>query len=248
MNRRKPDLDESSDAGVRVTRRTVLRGSAAAMVSALLGRMAFASSSERPAAASEAFYDAWRALSARLETEPTLREEGYIGELEVLVARLAVDDMPRRQRVVFEQDGLKTGPAWFEGKLFIVELTLDPGAVIRPHNHPAHNVVTVGVAGACTYEHYEPQGDAPPQKPDTPHFTVRRTRAGILLPGRRSELTRTRDNIHTFRAGDEGATILDFTTTVGDPKLDFSELEIDMRPRGALGLLHEARWLGNPYR
>ena len=84
--------------------------------------------------------------------------------------------------------------------------------------------------------------------PDTPPFTVQRTRGGLLLPGRLSELTRTRDNIHTFRAGKDGATILDFTSTVGNSKTGFSALQIDTEPSDTFGRLYQARWLGNPYR
>ncbi len=238
--------NRTTGPGIRVTRRTVLQGAAVAAIGALFGRAARAGD-DAPVPDAQAFYDAWRALGAQLKSKSS-DEERYIWELQGLLARLGTAAMPRRQRVVFDQDGLKTGPAWFEGRIFVIELSMDPGAVIRPHNHPMHNVVTVGLAGACRYEHYEPVGKVPPQEPGTPHFTVRRTRSGVLLPGRRSELTRVRDNIHTFRAGDQGATILDFTTTVGDETKHFSELDIDARPRDALAAQFEARWLGNPYR
>ncbi|MCZ6696445.1 MAG: hypothetical protein O7A63_07900 [Acidobacteria bacterium] len=177
-----------------------------------------------------------------------MSEERYIRELTSLVSQLPLDAVPPRRKVVFDKNGLKTGPAWSQGRIFVVELTLQPHAVIRPHNHPSHNAVSLGVAGACQYEHYEIVGEAPPAKSGTPPFVVQRTRSGLLLPGRLSELTRTRDNIHTFRAGKEGATILDFTATVGNPKTDFSVLKIDTEPRDLFGGRYEARWLGNPYR
>ena len=171
-----------------------------------------------------------------------------IRELDNLISQLPLNTIPPRKKVVFERDGLKTGPAWFEGRIFVVELTLEPHAEIQPHNHPSHNAVSLGLAGTCQYEHYEIVGKAPPSIPGTPSFTVQRTRSGLLFPGRLSELTRTRDNIHTFRAGKDGATILDFTSTVGNPKTEFSALQIDTKPRDTFSRLYQARWLGNPYR
>ena len=68
-----------------------------------------------------------------------------------------------------------------------------------------------------------------------------------MLPGRLSELTMTRDNIHTFKAGEQGATILDFTAQVDDTETSFSALEIDAKPHDPLAALYRAKWLGNPY-
>jgi hypothetical protein len=221
----------------------MLKGSAAAAVWLALGR--FAPAESRSA---NAFFKDWRKLAERLFDDKAMGEERYIRELNTLISQLPLDAVPPREKVVYDGEGLKTGPAWFEGRIFIVELTLQPHAVIQPHNHPSHNAVSLGIAGACRYEHYQIADEAPPSEPGTPPFMVRRTRSGVLLPGRLSELTRTRDNIHTFQAGKKGATLLDFTTTMDKPGTEFSALKIEARPRDAFGTLYEARWLGNPYR
>ena len=233
----------SPPSGVQVGRRSMLKGSAAAAVWLALGRLAPAESKS-----TNSFLKDWPELAERLLDSKAIGEERYIRELNTLISEVPLGALPRRKKVVFEGNGLETGPAWFEGPIFIVELTLAPDAVIQPHNHPSHNAVSLGIAGACRYEHYEIADEAPPSEPGTPPFMVRRTRSGVLSPGRLSELTRTRDNIHTFRAGEKGATILDFTTTMEKPGTDFSALKIDGEPRDPSGSLYEARWLGNPYR
>ena len=83
-----------------------------------------------------------------------------------------------------------------------------PGAVLKPHDHPGHVVVTLGLEGSARYAHYD-LADEPPSKNDrsTP-FLVRETRTGILTPGCTTHLSRTRDNLHTFTAGPEGAVMV----------------------------------------
>jgi len=230
-----------------VSRRTMLQGSAAALLTTALGQLAHAQSPKQSAPDPERFFDDWRTLSNRLLEKSEIDEEAYIRGLDALIAQQQLAAMPRREKVFFEEEGLKTGASWMEDKIFIIELTMDPGAIVQPHNHPSHNSLSVGLLGSCTFSHYEVPNDAPAAKPDTPHFQVQRTRSGLLTPGRRSDLTRTRDNVHAFQAGDQGATILDFTTTVGDPSRSFSVLEIDSKPMGKQGDAFEARWIGNPY-
>ena len=155
---------QSSPPGVHVGRRAVLKGSAAAALSFVLGRFALAEARSGGAVdrSAQPFFKDWQALSERLFDEEAISEERYIRELTSLVSRLPLDAVPSRRKVVFDKNGLKTGPAWSEGRIFVVELTLQPHAVIRPHNHPSHNAVTLGLAGSCQYEHYEIAGEAPP--------------------------------------------------------------------------------------
>ena len=160
----------SSQPGVHVGRRTVLKGSAAAALSFALGRFAFADTQTGRVAdrSAEPFFKDWTALADRLFDEEGMSEERYIRELTGLVSQLPLNAVPPRRKVVFDKNGLKTGPAWSEGRIFVVELTLQPHAVIRPHNHPSHNAVSLGLAGSCQYEHYEIVGEAPPAKSGTP--------------------------------------------------------------------------------
>ena len=237
------EVGHSSLEGIRMGRRRMLQGSAAAAAGFLLGQFARAGFENE-----DEFFERWQQLATRLLEDSAIEEEEYVRELSRDITLLPLQRVPRRTEVRFDEAGLRTGPAWMAGPIFIVEITMEPGSVVRPHNHPSHNSVTVGLEGHCTYAHYELHGDAPPAEKGTPSFTVRETRAGVLTTGRMAELTRSRDNIHTFHAGDDGATILDFTTTVGGGSSRFSVLEIDENPKDARGRLFEARWVGNPYR
>lgn len=236
-------MTEASEEGIAIGRRRLLRGSAAAAASFLLTR--FATAERR---SDSEFFGRWRELAGRLLDDSEIGEEEYIRELSRDISLLPLDSVPRRSEVRFDKNGLRTGPAWTGGAIFLVEVTIAPGATVRPHNHPSHNSINVGLSGSCSYEHYEIHGPAPVPEEGTPAFTVRQTRSGLLETGRMAELTKTRDNIHTFRAGDEGATILDFCTEVGNPTTNFSVLEIDPEPKDAERRLHEARWIGIPYR
>ncbi len=80
---------------------------------------------------------------------------------------------------------------------------------------------------------------------------VREVSSTVLLPGRTSSLTRTRANIHWFRAGEEGATFLDFGVKLADPgggPRFVSSMEFDPTPLDPERRLHDARWLGNIYK
>jgi hypothetical protein len=108
----------------------------------------------------------------------------------------------------------------------------------------------VGVEGEATVRHYEPDGKAPDpgSELDVP-FDLREVQRTVLTRGRSSSLTRTRANIHEFRAGPEGARFLDFGvhyTTPNGGYTSFSKLVIDEAPTDAARGIHTARWIGNP--
>jgi len=97
--------------------------------------------------------------------------------------------------------------------------------------------------------HYEPEPGSPqPDVLDTP-FDLREVQSTLLTRGRSSSLSRTRANIHAFRAGPEGARFVDFGVNYKDPDggyTVFSKLDIDEAPTDPRRGIHTARWIGNP--
>ena len=173
----------------------------------------------------------------------------YLFRLCAALVRLGPDRIPGRQRTTWEGNGLRTGPVWGRGEIFVLELQLAPGAELKAHNHPAFNAVTMVASGDCMVRHLEPVGEAPDYR--TRHresFPLQETRAGLLKTGRVSHLSRSRDNIHWFQAGDEGATLVDFSMAFGGDPGDFSALELDPEPIDAARRIYEGFWIGNPYR
>lgn len=194
---------------------------------------------DKPAGPFDAFTDLWWELEGEY-LGPEAREDAYLYRLAAEAQALAPADVPEMQRTVFENERLTTGPAWTSGSIFAVVVRMAPGAVLAPHDHPGHVVVTMGLEGSARYRHYELEDEAPAKDDrDTP-FLVRETRSGLLVPGCTTHLSRTRDNVHAFTAGPEGAVLVDFTTAVGGP--DFGMLAVDEQAEDEFHGLRVARW------
>lgn len=125
----------------------------------------------------------------------------------------------------------------------LVSNRMAPGAFFQAHNHPNYSVATVGVEGEARVTHYEPEASAPGFASRDP-FTVRKTAERLLRAREVTTLSPSRDNIHTFRAGPEGARFVDLFSLHG-PDAGFSFLDIDDRPISAGGDSFRARWAGN---
>ena len=232
--------------GVRLGRRAALTGGAALAAAALLRTARSAPPDAAPSF--ERLAARWVELAGALLEDPSAADEArFVRRIDDLVSELPAAALPRRTRTVFDQGGLRSGPAWADGKTFLVELTLDPGTVIQAHNHPGFAVLTAVLEGEATCRHFEGDGELPPSTSRDP-FPLREMRRLVMLPGRTSGLTRRRDNIHWFRAGEDGATLLDFTTRIGGADEGFSALELSDAPRDAHRGIFEARWIGNPYK
>lgn len=85
------------------------------------------------------------------------------------------------------------------------QLWIPPGGMIPLHDHRDLFGAIVCVAGDVTIRNF----DIVEGGTDTDEVTLRESVRSHLRPGRYSLLTRTRDNVHEFRAGDDGARMLD---------------------------------------
>lgn len=238
--------------GVLITRRTALRGSLALATALGLDVAARAAPQDAQDPPFATFTRQWTELLRELLEEKTPDEDRYLYRLCALMRGVPAPAFPRMTQPGFDRDGLQTGGAWGKGALMIVEVKLQPDAVIPAHNHVGFDFVSLGLEGSCVTRHYEPLSDvAPASSGRSAVFQVQETRSAALRPGRSSHLSRVRDNVHWFQAGDEGATLLDFGTKYEDPGdgyREFSALEIDDEPVDARRRIFEACWTGNPYK
>ncbi len=120
----------------------------------------------------------------------------------------------------------------------VIEWELAPGAFLPPHNHPNGSVCTVGVAGEAVLENYEPVKELPATDSEE-KFLLRRMKRQILTRGGINTLGPVRDNIHTFRAGPDGARGIDITSLHGRSEtFGFMSLQKTTREDHL-----EARWI-----
>lgn len=194
----------------------------------------------------EEFAARWQESGRRLAASALAIDEVYAAQLAAWIGRIPPDRLPRLdvgERKPFR--GLLVGPCWFPAPGIVIEYQMEPGAVLRPHNHPPQVVVTLALEGECEVRHYEPEADAPPcTSIDGTTFSVRETKRALLTPGRSTSLTRSRDGIHGFVAGENGATLLDFACATTEDIETFSYLEIEPEPIRATRDRYRARWIG----
>lgn len=124
----------------------------------------------------------------------------------------------------------------------LVSYRMAPNALLEPHNHPNYTVATVGITGEALVTHYEPPLEVPPFSSEE-RFIVRRTVERLLRPRQATTLCPLRDNVHTFRAGPDGARFFDMFSVHGKD-VGFSYLAIDATPTTIGGDSFTARWIG----
>ena len=171
-------------------------------------------------------------------------QEAYLHWLASMISRARISDIPRAKlgRLGRLEPAVSFGLSYRGKPFFIVEWRLEPRAFLPPHCHPNASVCTVGLEGEARIRNFEVIGPAPEfSSPST--FLVRETHNEIVAPGRINTLSSTRDNIHTFQAGKEGARGIDISTLHG-PDVGFSFLDIAGKPRVAESGVYEATWKG----
>ena len=249
-----PTATEPSSAGVRTTRRALFRGGLALTGMGVLSHWSRARANHATLESDHVdFFERWIERAAELTASDDPNEDAALHELCAELTRFDRASFPEPFRVAYEENGLKIGPVGGDATLQILQIDLEPGAVIRPHNHVGFCFVSLGLQGGVRARHFEPVGVEldPPEGVSTEKASdvvLREVSSTWLTPGRTSTLTRTRANIHTFQAGDDGARMIDFGihfSNPGDGPTRFSVLEIDDSPRDQLLRTFDARWVGN---
>jgi Protein of unknown function (DUF1637). len=117
---------------------------------------------------------------------------------------------------------------------------MEPGAFLPAHNHPNASVCTLGYEGEVQVRNFEIIGEAPDYASKKP-FRLRETRSEAMTRGRISTLAPTRDNIHCFRVGKQGARGIDINTMHG-AMTPFSFLDMSEQPVQSEDRVFEAVW------
>ena len=185
----------------------------------------------------------WQALARELLRGTVEHDESYAAQLAGLVARLPFAELPGLESPR-RSAGFAAGPTWFLEPCAMIEFRMDPGAVLRLHNHPPQVVLTLCAEGEVAYRHLEIEGQAPPCTEIGGTFRARETRGGFLSAGRTTSLTRVRDGMHAFAAGPDGARIVDFTVSTTPDVETFSYVELAPETLDPERRVWEARWVG----
>lgn len=169
-------------------------------------------------------------------------QDAYLFWLASMAARLDHATIPKAKLASFAalEPPVETGLAHRGKPFFIIEWKMSSGAYLPPHNHPNISVCTVCTGGRARIRNFDPPENAP-EFSSKRGFEIRETHDEILTPGRINTLSAVRDNIHTFRAGPDGASGIDITTYHG-PDEGFSFLDIDEKPSNAEERVFRAVW------
>jgi len=179
-------------------------------------------------------------VAQQLVADPAFSVDEYLYRIASLAARLR--ELPDTKLYPFPgMDPRLLGAPSFRGKpFFIIQWRIEPGAVFPPHNHPNASVCTLGYEGEVRLRNFEVVGEAP-EYTSKKTFHVRETHNGIIAPGRINTLSPTRDNIHYFQVGKEGARGIDISTLHGKNE-GFSFLDISLTPTDSEKRIFEATW------
>ncbi len=178
-------------------------------------------------------------VAQELIAQPNFSVDEYLYRIGSLATRLKEIPDSKLGPYTSVEPRVWFGPS-FRGKpFFIIQWRMEPGAFLPPHNHGNASVCTFGFEGAVRLRNFEIVGELLPYTSDRT-FRIRETRSEMMMHGRISTLSPSRDNIHCFQVGKEGARGIDINTLHGENSfsfLDLSEKPIDTDQR-----IFEAKW------
>jgi len=171
-------------------------------------------------------------------------QDAYLFSIASMAARLSLKTIPTAKLGAFGglNPPVEFGVSYRGVPFFVVEWRMAPGAVLPPHCHPNASVCTLGLEAEARIRNFEIVGQAP-EFASHQSFLVRETHNEVIARGRVNTLSSTRDNIHTFRAGKNGARGIDISTLHG-ADVGFSFLDIAEKPKETDGRVYEAAWKG----
>jgi hypothetical protein len=179
-------------------------------------------------------------VAQRMVADPAFSIDEYLYRIGSLATRLK--EIPDTQLFPYTAIGghVFFAPSFRGSPFFIIQWRLEPDAVLPPHNHPNASVCTLGYEGEARLRNFEIVGDAPDYAIKQT-FRVRETRSEVMRRGRINTVSSSRDNIHYFQAGREGARGIDITTLHGE-SAPFSFLDIGEKPLDPERRIFEAAW------
>jgi len=232
-------------------RRYFLRGSlaTAAAIIALraMPKNVFAQTAIKPTGVAGADKLAWDdflkqsvPMAQQLIADPGFSVDEYLYRIGSLATRLT--EIPESKLVPYTAvDPRVAFGSSFRGSPFlIIQWRMEPGAGLPPHNHPNASVCTLGYEGEVRLRNFEIVGE-PPDYDSKKTFKVRETHNQTMNHRRISTLSPSRDNIHCFQAGRQGARGIDINTMLSK-SAPFSFLDIGDKPLDSETRIFEAAW------
>lgn len=125
---------------------------------------------------------------------------------------------------------------WTRGVLRLDRLTIPPRGAVEPMLVTDRVTVALVIGGLGRFAYHEPV-----EATDGDVFVVRRTREGVLTPGRLVDATPARDTIRGLRAGHEGLELLELVARRG-PVAAPRHVDVAATAFDAFAGLHAARW------
>jgi hypothetical protein len=177
------------------------------------------------------------ALGALLPATTPSQQDEYIYTAAAKVRRAAAVPFPEGMK----DTGLDIRPIDKTRVFSVVAYRAAAGIIQPPHNHPGYSVATLGYEGAVRVSYFEHDGIPPPYSIREP-FRIRKTSERWLRPRDIATLTPSRDNIHTFEAGPNGARWIDINTELAPGSGDFSYMRLIPTASNRVGDLYQARW------
>jgi len=179
-------------------------------------------------------------VAQKLAADPAFSIDEYLYRIGSLATRL--NEIPDTQLFPYTAIDKRVffGPSFRGSPFFIIQWRMEPGAVLPAHNHPNASVCTLGYEGEVRLRNFEVVGEAP-EYDLKKTFHVRETHNEMMSSGRINTLSSSRDNIHFFQVGKEGARGIDISTLHGK-MAQFSFLDIAEKPLDAEKRIFEATW------
>jgi hypothetical protein len=177
------------------------------------------------------------ALGALLPATTPSQQDEYIYTAAAKVCRATGIPFPEGMK----NTGLDIRPIDRTRVFSVVAYRAAAGVIQPPHNHPGYSVATMGYEGAVRVSYFEHEGTPPAYSVRDP-FRIRKTAERWLRPRDIATLTPSRDNIHTFEAGPDGARWIDINTELAPGSGDFSYMHLSPAVSNRVGDLYQARW------
>jgi hypothetical protein len=172
-------------------------------------------------------------------------QDAYLNRVAALAVRLRA--APSTKLGVFGRLDPKVefGLSYKGFPFIVVQWRMEAGAVLPAHCHPQFSVCTLGLEGEARLRNFDVRGEAPAfDSGSSKSFLIQETHNQVLRPRSTSTLSASRDNIHHFEAGTEGARGIDITTSYGGSG-NFSFVAFDTdKPRDPKRRIFEAAWTG----
>jgi hypothetical protein len=179
-------------------------------------------------------------IAQQLIAEPGFSLDEYLYRIGSLATRL--NEIPDTKLYPYKPVApqVSFAPSFRGSPFFIIQWRMEPNAKLPPHNHPNASVCTLGFEGEVRLRNFEIVGEAPDYA-SKKTFRVYETHNETISRGRINTLSPSRDNIHCFQAGSEGARGIDISTLHGN-NAGFSFLDINEKPVNSEKRIFEAAW------